>query len=498
MTSLSEESGLSGWPSHREGEQRRKMARLLAYLFAAGATIALLSVVLPHSPKMNERAILALLCLAYAAALGLALGGNRLPRGVCHAVVDFGTILIAGACYFSGESSSSFSFFFLWVGLYSFYFFTLRASLIHLAFVGVAYATILCIVNPAGSQVTPWLLTVGTLTVAGVLIAHLVAEVRSHAADLAVVASASRQVLAAKDPATARSAICESARTVAGALATELLEPDVEAGCLESTATAGVDLLGRGLPATRALTEASTAYGSAQPLFVADLADRFPVPGLATEVRARSCLYQPILREGAAIGVLAVSWEERLSRVTGRVAAAIELLAAEAAVAIGHADLLTRLEAAALTDHLTGLANRRSLFEQLPQELARAAGDGRPLCLAMLDLDNFKRFNDAYGHQAGDTHLREVSIAWSERLRSEDLIARYGGEEFILVLPGCPLEEASQVVERMRAATPGGQTCSAGVAKWDGSETADQLIARVDRALYAAKDVGRDHVVLAA
>ena len=498
MTPLSEEGVPSGWSSHREGEERRKMARLLAYLFAAGATIALLSVILPHSPKVNERAILALLCLAYAAALGLLLAGNRIPTWVCHVVVDFGTILIAGACYFSGDSSSSFSFFFLWVGLYSFYFFTLRESLAHLTFVGVAYATILYIKSPAGSLLTPWLLTVGTLTVAGMLIAHLVAEVRSHAADLAVVASASHQVLATGDPAAARSAICESARTVAGAVATELFEPDVEAGGLTSTATVGVDSLHRRHPSARALTETLAAYCSAQPRFVADLADRFGVPGLAAEVRIRSYLCQPIMREGAAIGVLAVAWDERLSRVPGRVAAAIGLLAAEAAVAIGHADLLARLEAAAQTDHLTGLANRRSLFEQLPRELARAARDRRPLCLAMLDLDNFKRFNDSHGHQAGDRHLREVAMAWRDRLRPEDLIARYGGEEFTLILPGCPLEDAIQVVERMRAATPGGQTCSAGVAKWDGSETTDQLIARIDRALYTAKDVGRDRVVLAA
>ncbi len=472
------------------------MARLLAGLFAAGATLALLSVVLPHSPRFNTRAILALLLVAYCAALGLVLAGSRVRPRHLHLVVGLGTTLIAGASYFSGESASYFSLFFLWVGLYAFYFFAPRQALGHLALVGLLYAVVLDLRSPSGSAVTPWLLTLGTLGVAGTLVARLVAEVRSHAADLAVVASASHEVLATSDPAMARSAICESARTVAGAVAAALFEPDAEGAILAATATAGVDLLSGPTASIRTVDEATRAYRSTQSRFVGDLAEGSSDPHDPAGPRAYFC--QPILSDGATVGVLAVAWDRRLLRLPRRVSAAMNLLAAEAAVAIDHADLLARLEEAARTDHLTGFGNRRSLFEELPRELARAAREQRPLCLGMLDLDNFKIFNDTRGHQAGDAYLKDVAAAWRACLRPEDLIARYGGEEFTLVLPGCPLEDALSVVERVRAATPDGQTCSAGVALWDGAETPDQLIARTDQALYLAKYIGRDRAIAAA
>ena len=133
-------------------------------------------------------------------------------------------------------------------------------------------------------------------------------------------------------------------------------------------------------------------------------------------------------------------------------------------MAIERADLLSRLEAVARTDDLTGLANRRAWDEHLPRELARAGRDGRPLCVAMLDLDRFKEYNDERGHQAGDRLLKQVSGAWREMLRPSDMLARYGGEEFSSVLPNCPIEKGLEVVERLREYMVAGQTCSAGIA----------------------------------
>jgi diguanylate cyclase (GGDEF)-like protein len=149
-------------------------------------------------------------------------------------------------------------------------------------------------------------------------------------------------------------------------------------------------------------------------------------------------------------------------------------------------------------DELTGLPNRRAWSAELPIGIERARRDRAPLSIALLDLDHFKRFNDEYGHQAGDRLLKSATAAWSAQLRAVDQLARYGGEEFIALLPGATAELATGVLERLRAATPAGQTFSAGVATWDGNEASEELIARADRALYQAKEAGRDRIEVAA
>jgi diguanylate cyclase (GGDEF)-like protein len=145
----------------------------------------------------------------------------------------------------------------------------------------------------------------------------------------------------------------------------------------------------------------------------------------------------------------------------------------------------------ARTDALTGVANRRAWDDELPRELARAARSGTPLCVALLDLDHFKAYNDRHGHQAGDRLLKAAAAAWQGKLRRSDLLARYGGEEFAVLLPDCGLDSGMEIAERLRTAQPEG-TCSIGLAAWEGHETATQLLARADRALYAAKEGGPD------
>jgi diguanylate cyclase (GGDEF)-like protein len=149
-------------------------------------------------------------------------------------------------------------------------------------------------------------------------------------------------------------------------------------------------------------------------------------------------------------------------------------------------------------DELTGLANRRGWSAALAAAIERARRDDEPLSVAMIDLDRFKRYNDDFGHQAGDRLLRGAAAAWRGALRAVDQIARYGGEEFIVLLPATDAEGAAAMVERLRAVTPAAQTFSAGVATWASPETSDELIARADRALYLAKAGGRDRTSLAA
>jgi diguanylate cyclase (GGDEF)-like protein/PAS domain S-box-containing protein len=157
--------------------------------------------------------------------------------------------------------------------------------------------------------------------------------------------------------------------------------------------------------------------------------------------------------------------------------------------------LLSRVKELATTDTLTQLPNRRRWQEELDRELARARRHRTKLCVAMVDLDGFKTYNDAHGHQAGDHLLQRTAHAWSEAVRTTDMLARYGGDEFAVVLPECPLDEALVVIERLREATPGAATCSAGIACSEGGEPAEDLIGRAEGALYEAKRRGRNTTV---
>ncbi len=166
-----------------------------------------------------------------------------------------------------------------------------------------------------------------------------------------------------------------------------------------------------------------------------------------------------------------------------------------ASIARERAELMATLAEVARTDELTGLANRRCWDESLDRELARARRESIPLSVGIIDLDRFKDYNDIHGHQAGDRLLKQLAAAWRQELRATDVLARYGGEEFAIALPGCELDDATGLIERLRAATPAEQTVSAGLAVWDGQEGADGLFGRADKALYAAKEGGRDRIV---
>ncbi len=162
-----------------------------------------------------------------------------------------------------------------------------------------------------------------------------------------------------------------------------------------------------------------------------------------------------------------------------------------------NADAASRLlNEQARRDPLTGLLNRRGMAEVIDRELAEARRGGRPVSVVMLDLDRFKLLNDQFGHAAGDALLVRVADAFRAELRPRDAIARHGGEEFLALLPGTTGQAAVVVSDRLRFAMPNGQTCSAGVAEWDGAEEIDALIGRSDEALYAAKTAGRNATVL--
>lgn len=159
--------------------------------------------------------------------------------------------------------------------------------------------------------------------------------------------------------------------------------------------------------------------------------------------------------------------------------------------------LAGRLRALASTDPLTGLPNRRGWEGALERELARVKRRKTPLCVAVLDLDHFKEFNDEQGHLAGDRLLKEVAATWLGLLRDTDVLARYGGDEFGIILPDCYPNKANEIVSRLCAATAGGSTCSAGVASTTDDIDMSELIDRADQALYRAKDAGGNRAVFA-
>ncbi|MEA2143717.1 MAG: hypothetical protein QOI64_2147 [Solirubrobacteraceae bacterium] len=321
-----------------------------------------------------------------------------------------------------------------------------------------------------------------------------------NAENIAAVLEATRELARSASGNEARSAICDAALKVSGGVLAALFEPDPDGRGLVTTAARGeVPAMFRDvmLPFVGARSAEVQTFTAGERLFVDDTVDH-PLVARELEQRGvRSCLYQPVQRDGRSVGVLMVAWGRSAARLSGRLADVLTLLAAEAAVAIERADLLARLEAIARTDDLTGLANRRAWDELLPTELARARRDGAPLCVAMLDLDRFKAYNDEHGHQTGDRLLKAAAGAWRGSLRATDVLARYGGEEFAVVLPRCDLENALVLLARLRKETPEEQTVSAGLAIWDGEEMPDSLVARADAALYEAKNAGRNQVIVA-
>ncbi|MGH2968722.1 MAG: GGDEF domain-containing response regulator [Solirubrobacteraceae bacterium] len=160
-----------------------------------------------------------------------------------------------------------------------------------------------------------------------------------------------------------------------------------------------------------------------------------------------------------------------------------------------------RLEALIFEDPLTGLSNRRFILTQLAGQVSGARRHGRPLSVAIVDVDYFKAVNDAYGHAAGDHVLAAVTGALRGRLRAEDQLGRLGGEEFLALLPDADGRAAAVAAEKLRAEVAAttvsyeghdlGVTVSIGWAAWEG-ETAEELLRRADDALYEAKAAGRD------
>ena len=254
--------------------------------------------------------------------------------------------------------------------------------------------------------------------------------------------------------------------------------------------------------------------------------DRFARDLYFTGVARCSLLVVPIRKQGVSRAMLLL--ENRLSR--GAFSAnrldAVSLIAGQLSVSLDNALMYAslernvaertrelraanqRLEALSNTDALTGLVNRRRFMDALDDEWKRALRTGGRIAITMVDVDHFKKYNDHYGHVAGDACLRQVAAALRTSVRQDvDIVARYGGEEFAVIMPGADMAMVRQVAERMRqsvtdSALPhasseiGRVSISIGTATsmLTGVTTSEDLVRLADRALYDAKDSGRDRV----
>jgi diguanylate cyclase (GGDEF)-like protein len=323
---------------------------MAAVLFGTGATIGAVSLIVPHPEAFDDTALWSNIAFSYAGAIFCLVAAPRVSSNWLYPIMLVGIVAVTRAAYFSGEPSGFYTLFYVWIGLYAVFFFTLRVALVTLAGIGIGYAWVLIELD-ASAGIARWVTTIGTVALGAFLIESLVRRVRG----------AARQ---------------------------------------------------------------------------------------------------------------------------------------SAEIAHERAELMATLAEVARTDDLTGLPNRRAWDEALDRELARAKRDGTPLAVGLADLDRFKHYNDDFGHQAGDRLLKQIGSSWGAQLRATDVLARYGGEEFALAFPGCDADAATALVERLRSSTPQGQTCSVGLVIWDGNETAEALFGRADRALYEAKDAGRDRVIV--
>jgi diguanylate cyclase (GGDEF)-like protein len=483
-------------PSSSDGQANRLAPLALGWLFVAGAAIGLISLLLPNPPRADMPGLYSNVALALTAGLALLIGASRVRPWMLHVALLAGAVIITRAIRLSGEPSSFYSVWYIWVGLYAFSFLGRIAATAHVGFVGLLFGWTLT-QNPPSSAVGRWLTTMATLVVASIFIDTLVRRARQQASlaaasasSMARVASVAHELAALSESTTGRLALCRGVVRATQAAYVALWEAGHDRRGLQCTGRAGwrpdAPRPGSEVPAG-----VSQAFGSG-----------CPVLGPSEEPAASpgevcTWVLQPIIHEQRTVAVLELAFSGSAPVRDPSTTALLNLLAVEAAVTLQRLGLLAELETKALTDELTGLPNRRWWQEQLPQQISRSARLDQPLSVAVIDLDHFKRYNDTHGHQTGDELLREVASAWRAELRPTDLLARHGGEEFVLALPSCPPGQARVVVERLRAVTPDGQSCSAGIACWDGTESVADLIGRADRALYEAKRSGRDRSAVA-
>jgi diguanylate cyclase (GGDEF)-like protein/PAS domain S-box-containing protein len=440
----------------------RSEARAVGALLLAGAGLVGLSLALPHPSGGNAGALIGTAIAMAVSGLLTWVLARRIPLAVTHLVLAATAVLTGLLIWESGVAVGQYGSIFVWGTLIAAYYFPRRLAIAHLAWLLAVYAVTLGVVeSTAGySPLTRWLFTAVSLSVVMALTSVIVAR-RAAANQRAwrffelsrdLLCTFDRSGNAVELNAAWEECLGYSAEELRAARPFEFLHPD-----------------------ERERGEQG----------VARLFEGFEGGSFENRYRAKDGSWRWF------------SWSATLAPDESLIYARATDVTTLKRIESERENLLTEVAALARSDALTGLPNRRALDEQLPREMARARRYEAGLCLAIIDLDRFKNFNDENGHLAGDAMLRECAVAWDSQLRGADTIVRFGGEEFLVVIPDAEMEQAAELIERLRAVTPGDQTCSAGLACWDFGESADELVDRADSALYRAKAAGRDRLVQA-
>lgn len=220
--------------------------------------------------------------------------------------------------------------------------------------------------------------------------------------------------------------------------------------------------------------------------------------------------YFPLVSENNVIGYIVTKSTE--DEISSQEIYYLQQLAKQTATTITRAKVYAEILKYATLDALTGFYNRHQLEERVKQEVSHAKRKGNPLCAIMADIDYFKQVNDTYGHAAGDLVLKSISKIMRAQLREYDIAARYGGEEFVILLPNTTQREAKMVAERLRKAVFNkiidiekvniknsiktlNVSISIGICEYNTKWKPEELVQNADRALYEAKDTGRNRIV---
>ena len=492
-------------------QDKAAMVRTFIYLYGVGATLVIASLLLPGSPDRWPPGIWGPAVLAYLTTALMLWRFDRLPMWFLYALPPGGCVLVSIVVYAGGaDTVTVYATIFFWVVLSAVQFFSLRVALLNIAWVGLCYAALLVSMPGVEQGAIRWLLVMGTLSVLAAVMAALRGRVERLVETLKRRSLKQETVARLGKRALEGAEISELSRITAEAVVTAL---DVDHAVIFTRAASDGKLLVKtGAGWEGGLLEGSTvsprdpllqaALRSPDPVVIANYADRLEDArcGFTTDsAPAESAMAVTVPGPDGPAGVLAAyNREQRSFEATE--AAFMQSVAHVLSESIERRRVEEETRHRALHDHLTGRPNRLLFTERLEEALSRTKADDPHVAIFFLDVDDFKLVNDGFGHSAGDELLRALGPRLRRGLVMTDTVARFGGDEFAVLCEDVRDEHhALEIAEQLRDAlqepfTVGGgyrASASIGVAISSGTETAEQLIAQADAAMYLAKEQTR-------